>query len=209
MLILASDGPIYKKFQDAWELYMKSNPHIDCYFYKGSSDIEGLVGNTLYIKIEDTLDTVYEKTLRAFAFFRPQLHKYDFVSRPNLSSFVDFELYVRFCRRLPTTRCCAAVIGHHESGIPFPSGSCFTLSTDLVHRLVDEQIPKIEQDDVTVGKALLTWGINIRPVNRLDLQNDMRWRYFYPPTEPVFHYRLKTDDRDRDVSKLLELIHKR
>jgi hypothetical protein len=209
MLVLASDtAPEYIEFQSIWRLYMQSNLNIDCYFYKGDPNLTEdaiLDGDTLSIRIEDTLETVYEKTLRAFKFFVPRLDTYTFVFRTNLSSFVDFDKYIRFCDGLPTTNCCAAVIGY-EGNIPFPSGSGFTLSPDIVRRLVQESPAKNVQDDVTIGTALRNWGIQIYRANRLDRYGD-EWHWVYPPRnhELAFHHRVKTEDRNKDAQTLFEL----
>lgn len=172
VLVLASDTePVYREHQRLWRTYMQSNPSVDCYFYKGNPALESeaeLRGDTLFLRIEDTLDTVYEKTLRAFAFFRPRLSEYAYVFRTNLSSVVIFDRYLEYCKTLPRTQFCSARVGD-ESTCLFPSGSGFTLTPDLVCRLVDEQPPLHIQDDVSIGRALKDWGIPITPAPRVDL----------------------------------------
>ncbi len=209
VLILASDGaPEYIEFQTIWESYMKSNPSVDCYFYKGDPTLEKdvlLKGNTLFINIEDTLETVYEKTLRAFLYFEPRMDQYDFVYRTNLSSFVDFPKYLQFCERLPKSDCCAAVTGDPE-GIPFPSGSGFTMSVNLVRRLLEERPPKVVQDDVTIGTALHNWGIQIHNTNRSDCTSPGGPFTVLVPNEDVFHYRVKSHDRTSDAHVLRDLV---
>ena len=106
VLILASDtSSIYLEFQQLWRKYMNNFPEADCFFYKGHPDIEEdafLGGDTLMIKINENLDTVYEKTLRAFDFFNPKLDSYDFVFRTNLSSFIDIPKLINFAKTLPS-----------------------------------------------------------------------------------------------------------
>ena len=212
MLVLASDtAPEYIKFQSIWKNYMNSNPNIDCYFYKGDPTIIGetqLDGDTLLIKIEDVLSNVYEKTLRAFKYFLPELHKYSFVFRTNLSSYINFDRYLQFCDTLPKTSCCAAVAGSHNE-IPFPSGAGFTLSTDLVRRIIYETPAFIIQDDVTIGNALTNWNIQIIRANRREIIQG-NWYHAMPPLtdEIIFHYRVKTDNRSRDAETLSELVAK-
>lgn len=211
MLILASDtAPEYIEFQSIWRMYMKLHPNIDCYFYKGDPTLQtetSLRGDTLFLRIEESLETVYEKTMRAFRFFEPQLSNYTFVYRTNLSSFIDFRKYLQVCAGLPQTECCAAFIGY-ESGIPFPSGSGFTLSPDLVRRLLNENPPNVSQDDVTLGVALHRWGIPIRGVNRADYVAERKcFVYLWlNPGIPLFQYRVKTDDRKHDAAALRALV---
>lgn len=172
VLVLASDTePVYLKHQLLWRTYMQSNPSVDCYFYKGDPTLESeaeLKGDTLFLRIEETLDTIYEKTLRAFAFFRPRLSEYACVFRTNLSSVVIFDRYVEYCTTIPRTQFCSARVGHASTCL-FPSGCGFTLTPDLVCRLVDERPPLHTQDDVSIGHALKEWGIPITPAPRVDL----------------------------------------
>jgi hypothetical protein len=211
VLILASDGnPEYVQFQELWRMYTKSHPNIDCLFYKGNPSMEKaaeLIGDTVYVKIEDTLDTVYDKLMMTLRFLEPSLHKYDFMYRTNLSSFVDFEKYYHFSLLLPTTNVCAAVIGHHE-GIVFPSGAGFTLSIDLVRRLIQENHPNFYLDDVTIGKAMSTWGIQYIRTNRIDYKGNGIWTFEHQPSpnELIFHYRVKTENRDEDCNILNRLV---
>lgn len=211
MLILASDGNIeYLQFQSLWRQYTKSNPHIDCFFYKGNPNLDepaNLVDDTIYVKIEDTLDTVYEKLMMTLRFLSPDFHKYNFLYRTNLSSFVDFEKYIEFCKTLPETNCCAAVIGNH-GGILFPSGSGFTLSIDLAKRFVDETPPAVYLDDVSVGSALTKWGVQYIRTNRADYNEDGMW-YRLVDNETIFHYRAKTNNRQNDYNAISHQIRLR
>jgi hypothetical protein len=190
---------------------MNLHPKIDCYFYKGDPTLPTeavLRGNTLLLRIEESLDTVYEKTLRAFRFFEPQLSNYTFVYRTNLSSFIDFGKYLQVCARFPRTECCAAWVGWYEEGIPFPSGAGFTLSPDLVRRLLRENPPLLVQDDITIGHTLHRWGIPILPVSRADyvaVENAFAINCS-DPEMPIFHYRLRSDDRNLDVIALRTLV---
>jgi hypothetical protein len=211
---------------------MRKNSNIDCYFYKGHPDLvkeEFLEDDTLWIRVPETLGTVYEKTLRAFESFVPRLHTYDFVYRSNLSTFVSFPHLLQYCQDLPRTNCCAAMIGglpsedvkRHslESKFTFPSGNGFILSPDLVRRLVVEKIPLVEQDDVTIGVALQNWGIKIAEFVRPDFRDDGYWfvnNYkLLPPNEQnldpkkiMFSYRIKSFDRMKDVDVMASLIRK-
>lgn len=208
MLVLANDGaPEYIELQTIWKAYTHSHSKIDCYLYKGRTGLGReafLEGDTLLLDIEDTLETVWDKTLMAFRYFEPHLSNYDFVFRTNLSSAVDFAKYFEFCGTLPKTECCTAVIGHHD-GIPFPSGAGLTLSVDLVRRLLRDTPQKLEQDDVTIGVALQTWGIDIQKANRGDYDTDRQAFRIHIPTEPVFHYRVKSDNRQLDTQVLRRL----
>lgn len=204
MLIIAhDDGGHYDALQSIWLSYMDSSPQIDCYFIKGRPEQEEpavLEEATLYLKIEEGYPTIWHKTLKAFEFFQPRLNNYDFVYRTNLSSFIHFDRYLEFCRTLPKTGLCSAVVGHHV--IPFPSGAGFTLSCDLVHRLLEDPPEQYIMDDVTVGLALLKWGIKIVEAPRFDIEDENQ------PIDPhAFHYRVKTLGPDREAQDMR--VHRR
>lgn len=232
-LILASDtSPEYIRFQMLWRKFMHLHPDVDCYFYKGHPDLTQpsfLEDQTIWINVPETFETVYEKTLKAFEVCLPMLNKYDFVYRSNLSTFVSFQHLVKYCKDLPRTNCCAAVIGgippddekRHslESNFTFPGGNGFILTPDLVRRLVTEKIPLVEQDDVTIGVALRKWGVKIQEFVRPDFRDDGYWyvnnhsllqphEQNLDPKKLMFSYRIKSFDRTKDVEVMRSLIRK-
>jgi hypothetical protein len=205
LLIANDDGGLYTALQKQWARYMNSSPHIDCYFIKGREEQEEeyiLEENSLYIRTYegyDTNDALWKKTLASFKYFKPALDRYDFVYRTNLSSFVRFDRYLEACRTYPTSNLCAALIGIRE-GIPFPSGSGFTLSIDIVKRFIDDPPAHHIVDDVTVGMALQTWGIPIVPVPRIDFVDSCTVAEFsarLPTLGDAFHVRVRTANAGR------------
>lgn len=231
-LILASDtSPEYIRFQSLWKKFMHLHPDVDCYFYKGHPDLTQpsfLEDQTFWIKVPETFETIYEKTLKAFEACLPILGKYDFVYRSNLSTFVSFKHMLKYCEDLPRTNCCAAVTG----GIPpsdtdrnslkyprsFPGGNGFILSPDLVHRIVDEKEPLDTQDDITIGNALRRWGIEIREFVRPDYDGNSWFinnlhllesrEQSFEPKKKMFTYRLKSTSREKDIEMMEHLIKK-
>ena len=211
---------------------MKINRNVDCFFYKGHPDLtqkEFLLDDTLWIQVPESLDTVYEKTLRAFEYFVPRLKAYDFVYRSNLSTFVSFDHLLEFCNDLPRKGCCAAVIGgipaedeernSIEHKLSFPGGNGFLLTPDLVERLVIEKFPLTVQDDVTIGVALQKWKISIREFVRPDFLCDGYWyvnninllhehQRNLNPKKMMFTYRIKSFDRQKDIQVFDSLIRK-
>ena len=197
MLILANDDDgLYSALQTVWLSYMDSSPKIHCYFIKARPEqAEPFILDecTLYIKTRegyDQNDALWQKTLKAFHYFQSVLGYYDFVYRTNLSSFIQFDRFLEFCRGLPRTNLCSAVIGHNI--VPFPSGSGFMLSCDLVHRILADPPEHDIMDDVTVGLALNKWGIKIVEAPRVDIEHESD-----PINPTVFHHRVKTLGPDR------------
>ena len=219
MLILSSDtNPIYIKFQEIWRTIMNSHPNIDCYFYKGNSSQEEeyrmIDKNTLSIRIDDGCSMIYEKMRMAFSFFKNDLHKYDFVCRPNISSFIAFDNYLKTLSSIQSqketkTKFCYASIFHYGD-LQFASGAAFTISTDIVEYIINTPRPKYIEDDVTVGLYLREMGVVITPalagsinteqdaeiLNRIDIHKT-----------DLFHFRLKTyGNREKDLEHFKRLI---
>lgn len=211
MLVLASDNTnIYSRLQSVWRMYMHTNPHIDCYFYKGDPNLETdskLDDDTLWIKIEENLDNVYEKTIRAFEYFSDKIENYDYIFRTNLSSFVVFDKYVEYCSQNPRTQFVSGYIGKHEE-ILFPSGCGFTMSTDIVLDLIRDRPPIVYLDDVSIGKWLMIKNIPILPADRVDLTNNSTGSLSRLTNNNTFHYRIKNDNREIDFIIHYHLLKK-
>ena len=206
MLVLAGgDDPIYQKMESLWLMYMNSHPEIDCYLYKGDFAMkeEFRLDNRakiLYIRIHDSFETVLEKTVRAFKFFEPQFDTYNFIYRTNMSSFIVFDRYINYCNSIDLREnFCSAVVGRHLTH-PFPSGSGFTITPDLVRRFITDRYDDSElMDDVAIGFALTQWGVDIRDASRIDLlyQGAIMVSNLTDPS--VFHFRLKSESREYDA----------
>jgi len=215
MLVLAGgEDPIYRKMESLWLMYMNSHPDIDCYLYKGDSAMKeefrlDTRTKILYIKIHDSFETVLEKTVRAFNFFEPQFNKYDFIYRTNMSSFVVFDRYVEYCNSIKERdNFCSAVVGRHLSH-PFPSGSGFTITPDLVRRFITDRYDDSEQmDDVAIGFALTQWGVDIRDAKRIDLLYQGAVMVSNLNDTSFFHFRLKSESREYDA-QIYEYLVKR
>jgi hypothetical protein len=215
VLILASDtDKLYVDFQSIWRKYMHSHPDMDCYFYKANPNLDSeykLQGDTLWVRAKESRPTIYEKTLKAFEYFAKTIHKYDFVFRPNLSSFVVFDKYLQHCQFFPKTGLVAAYVGHHNiDKTPFPSGSGYTMSSDVVLKLLQER-PALynDEDDLTIGKWLYEKKTPILPVPRCDFDDDSCVPQFRDGTEEnTFHYRIRNNTRRLDLEIHKNLLKK-
>jgi hypothetical protein len=207
MLVLAGgNDPIYQKMESLWLIYMNSHPEIDCYLYKGDFTMKeefrlDTRTKILYIKIHDSFETVLEKTVRAFKFFEPEFDKYDFIYRTNMSSFVVFDRYVEYCNSIKERdNFCSAVVGRHLSH-PFPSGSGFTITPDLVRRFITDRY-----DD---SELMLTqWSIDIHDAKRIDLLYKGAIIVSNLNDPSIFHFRLKSESREYDA-QIYEYLVKR
>lgn len=217
VLILANDSnPFYCELQHLWRTYMNKYPNVKCLFYKAHPQLQVDYvfqdANTLIVKCDETLESVWEKTLKAFQIVEPHLGSFDYVFRPNLSSFVYFPAYLDFIDSFPRKECCVAYTGVHD-GIKFPAGAGFTLSTDLVKRLVHDPPEFVCQDDVTIGRALRNWKIGIYEAPRIDIlcPNDHSILTENIIETCQFHFRLKDAiNRIHDIhvfKRLLKLYY--
>jgi len=217
VLILTSDtSPEYLQFQTLMRTFIHKTPGVDCYFYKAHPNLPQdifLGGDTLMIKMEESFDTIYDKTLRAFDYFSSVLHQYDFVYRTNLSTYTHYPTLIEYCKSLPTKNTCAGSFGGFDSDNPFPGGSGILLTPDVVRRLIQERPEKIDQDDVTIGAALKRWQTKMIQHRRGDYEEcDLffirNWDTVpaLGPRGLLFSWRLRTQDRSRDVDAMRTLI---
>jgi hypothetical protein len=210
LLVLASDTePLYCQLQSIWKT--ASHPRADILFLKAHPNLRGddfLHENTILIGCEESLDSVYEKQMRGFKVLLPHLKDYAFVFRTNLSSYVDIPAYLRYCETLPRREVYAGMVGDHY-GVAFASGSGFTITPDLIERLVLENPPTVFLDDVSIGCAITKWGVPVRQASRLDYTLG-GWIHRGPQTEdPPFHRRVKTESRSDDLQVLARLFEDR
>ncbi len=208
LLVLASDTePLYCQLQSIWRT--AHHPRADILFLKAHPNLRGddfIHDNTIYIGCPETLDAVYEKQMRGFKLLLPRLKHYAFVFRTNLSSYVDIPMYLHYCETLPRTQAYAGVIGDHET-YRFASGSGFTITPDLIERLVHENPPEVFLDDVSIGNTLVGWGIPILEATRADYYPSYGWILSGPFTGHLpFHRRVKTNNREEDVRVLASLF---
>ncbi len=190
-LILASGGDLYDKFTKQWKRYMNSNPSCECYFYRYSS-VEELSGNMLFLKGTENMHNLYQKTLDALKFFEHRLDEFDFICRPNLSSFFLFDRYLKFLEGLPKTMC---MEGPHlrYGDIIYPAGSGFSFTSDIAKILLERQDKQFQIDDITFGKVCKEIGVQIYNRKVITITNSdftqMIERIHADPT--MFHMRLK------------------
>ena len=143
MLVLASDNaPCYVGFQTVWQKYMHTCPEIEAWFYKASLELPGTddvvvdaATRTVTVRTAEKLEACHEKLVCVLRHFAPRFHEFDYLYRPNASTFSLLRRYVRHARAWPRANFYAGVIEEHF-GIAFASGASFTLSMDLAAQYV-------------------------------------------------------------------------
>jgi len=169
MLILASDGgenPLYSTLETLKRTYVHSNPYIDAYFYKADPTLDAdwkIVGDTIYVKTEETYPYLWKKFWLVLQAVEHRLCDYDFVCRPNLSTFMILDRYMKHVETLPKERCCSGVVFYGGQTIPFPAGYCFTLSSDVARQIIYSDAIENNHgiDDRCVGVVVQKLGIDI------------------------------------------------
>lgn len=218
VLILASDNkPEYVRLQEMWRKYMhRFGPQVTSFFYKGRPAQKAeyvLDGDTLFVRAHE--GALYQKLQLALKYFEDM--PYDYLLRPNVSSFVDFPTFLSLAETWPREGYCYAVRGilpnnYHRGvpqGTPYPSGACFTLSSDLAKRVGNSVIPGAWMDDVHVGKLLVDWGIEVTPAERVmcEFRRDpLRDRALLPNASTAFHFRVR-HSVEREVRDII--VHRR
>jgi hypothetical protein len=93
----------------------------------------------------------------------------------------------------------------------YPSGAGFTLSIDLVKRIIHDPPAFDQADDITVGRALEAWGIPITQVRRINFTDDHTLESAIkqmPHVGDAFQFRIKTapegrQERDLEIHRIL------
>ena len=170
MLILASDGGknnIYTKLQDIMRKYIHSNDSIEAYFYKADPTITEdyvISGDTIYIKTEENYPYLWKKFWLVLKAFENRLDEFSYIARPNLSTFIILDRYVKYLETLPETNVCSGIQFFTRSEyIPFPSGYLFTITPDLAKKIIyNDIIPDNEGiDDRCMGIFLQKMNLPI------------------------------------------------
>lgn len=196
MLILAGGDGIYETLRDFWSKYMHTSDEIEAYFYRSDMNLSGnyeIRENTVYVKCPEGLWSVVKKLQMALQAFESRLDEFDYICRPNLSSFFIFDRYLKAIENLPRERLCYAVSNTHP--FLFPSGCGFTITPDIAKEYMKNAPPIgcIGGDDVSMGELLTKMKINIITAPRIDITFEHHWPLLdnLEKDKTVFHVRIK------------------
>jgi CMP-N-acetylneuraminic acid synthetase len=199
--------------KEQWKRYMNLDSRFECYFYKANLGIATpyeLSGNLLQIKQSENRNLILEKTFKALEYFRPRFHEFDFISRPNMSTFFLFDRYVSYLETLPKGPI-AEGVRIYAHNYEYPSGCGFTVSSEAAELILEGRNQgQFIMDDVTIGKICKEKKI------------PFRWRQFYEVkgssieksiedirnNPKIFHLRFKTNDRKQDIVNYTTIVDK-
>ena len=218
MLILASDGgpnQLYTHLQHrSWKQYIHSRPEIEAYFYKANPNLTQdyyFEGDVLWVKCIEQYPKLWNKFILALGAFKNRLHEFDYICRPDLSAFLVLERYLDYLKIQPKTKMCSGTTLFDSVRSPFkyPSGGCFTISSDLgtyiLENIVNPSAYGIdtendEIDDLRIGVYLHELKIDIIPDNRCDI--------YYPPYDYTKLHNFILD-KDRFYVRIVHHTRKR
>ncbi len=211
-LILASDGGVYTELQKVWRAYIHSYPDkIEAYFYKAKPDLPtdwSLEGDTLMVKCPENLANVAKKLKLALKAFEHRLDEFDYICRPNLSSFFILPRYFAALADLPRVSTCMAK--EHRISILFPTGAGFTITPDIARAIIIHPFTQHVHggDDVAVGVVLKELGIKILDVPRIDITavaHHAARLSLIKDNSKAFHVRVKHETSNR--TELDMMVH--
>jgi len=220
MLILGGGDGLYEILrEDCWGSYMNSRPdEIEAYFYRGDPNLSGnheFRDNMLYVKCNDNSWNLVKKLQMALAVFEHRFHEFDYICRPNLSSFWIFDRYLKVMENKPREKFCYAICNTHP--ILFPSGCGFTVTTDIAKEYIHNAPPIACEggDDVSMGALLSTLKIPVTSAPRIDITLERHWPLLdkLETDLNIFHVRIKHEHNrnENDIivwKRLLNQIYK-
>lgn len=208
-LILASDGGVYTELQRVWRAYIHNYPdQIEAYFYKAKPGLAtewAIEGDVVTVKCAENLASVARKLKLALRAFESRLDEFDYICRPNLSSFFILPRYFEALAAMPRTAACMAK--EHLRPAVFPTGAGFTITPDVARAIIAHPFPQHVHggDDVAVGGVLKELGIKIHDVPRIDITaaaHRAQRLKMVADMPAAFHVRVKHESRDRTEQDL-------
>jgi len=179
MLILSTDGGtnnIYTELETIKRKYIHTNKSIEAYFYKANPNIVNeyeISGDIIYVKTEEAYPYLWKKFWLVLKALEHRLNEFDYISRPNASTFIILDRYLKHLETLPKRRCCSGPIHHGGQAIPFPAGYLFTISRDIAIHFLYNNIIKDNHgiDDRGVGIILNKLNIPIINVKYIEIND--------------------------------------
>jgi hypothetical protein len=197
LIISSDDQPVYRLHKESWRIYMNAfEGDFESYFLQYDDSLKEefyLDGDTLWLKGKESVcPGCLEKTVKAFQYFLNRKEEFDYVIRPNLSSFIILPRLKDFLKDKPKTQFYGGYLVDH-----FISGACFMISTDLMESMVVNKEyfmgRKDKNDDEIIGEFLLH-KMFIQPFHHPNFQFIERCRpkkiALLIPKE-IFHFRVK------------------
>ena len=225
ILIPSSESElVYKVHRKSWRRYMhRFQDNFDAFFIQADPQLDQdylMKGDILYVGGEESIcPGVMDKTIQAMEYFLPILDRYDYIIRPNLSSFLVLPRLQNFLKDKPLKKFYA---GHtyergHDRITPlyWVGGACYILSKDLEKLVVENKSflmhrPKLELnwDDLLLASFLQQQNISPyhHPCYKFE-QFHYPHKVFYNIPKDTYHFRIRILERDSKRYKFEKIIH--
>lgn len=197
----------------------------ESYFIEFDPDLcvpYALQGDILKIKGKESyIPGIFDKTILALKYFENRLHEFEYVLRPNLSSFLILPRLKKYLANQKKENLYAgnalfyqdyeAIRGNH---LIYASGACPIFSRDIALQILEngekymgKSVSPFHADDLLLAKVCKEKGIDLTPFSSFYFE-----RFFSPykrlhsiPKE-TFHFRIKLNLETRYI--LERIIHK-
>ena len=218
VLIASSSGElVYKVHKQSWKRYMNAfEEQFECYFVEFCSDLKTpylLTNQTLKIQGEESyIPGIFDKCFKALEFFKDRLDEFDYIIRPNLSSFLILPRLDKYLQMQQKKGFYAGplAIFHNDEGkegndLPYASGSCIIFSSDLAqklvqcgHNLIGLKYSTYHADDLLFARFFKQHQIPLHPIPTMSIERFVEPHRIYPFIgDDVFHFRIRTWGMDR------------
>ena len=149
LVLYSPDKEYDEMFNLTNEYYSRYDVHTVYYCYDANMVEEWkLIDNVLHIRGEETyIPGILNKTMKAFEYYMPSIHNYDYVVRSNISTIIQFQLLENALIERPI------LYGGGLINDTYVSGTAIILSCPVIINMM-KNIDKLETDkidDVAIG----------------------------------------------------------
>jgi len=220
ILVISSDNEkVYRSHKTSWRRYMHAfSEDFESYFiefdpqlttpYKVEGDVLKIQGEESYIP------GIFDKTLLALKYFEDRFDAFDFVIRPNLSSFLVLSRLKNYLSKQKKENFYAghplfyqdyeAIRGNH---LLYASGACPIFSIDMAKHLIKtgenlmgKPYGVCYADDLLLGKVCKEKGVGLTPFYSFYFERFVSpYKVLGSISQETFHFRIKLNQETRHI----------
>lgn len=202
--------------KQTWGKFISDN--INIMYYYGNYDKNEIIKNEIFLKCDDSLSHVYQKTLDAFQIVYDNVD-FDVILRTNISTYIRPEFLYKILTSYDLNDFFGSTFYHSLDSSCF-AGCIILLSRDVIKKLLNNrniENPNAVWDDTEIEYLLKhIYSTNYKNFKRLDIMENSLFRLQDPLFKikyaDIWAFRCKTSqngivNRDLDIKKM-ELLHK-
>ena len=228
LVMCSSTLPVYDNLKngikETW--FNDRNDDVEIIFYSDNVNYSNksyypvLEGNDLILPCDDGVHNCGVKTIMALDWVSEN-YEFDYIYRSNLGAYINVKNLLSFLSDKPKDKFYCGIIGVDEfylgRPVRFASGSGYFLSKDLVDLVSNNKDSWNHRaiDDVALGDFMERFNINVNEsARRINLCSG---EVFYNignkkvdtiPDSELYHFRLRSDNRDEDLKNMKEIHEK-